>query len=81
MAGAARGRGAMLLLLVAFVLAPLVLYGHFPVSPLPDSIVAKGAFDRGAGPAPIWCGRIWPRPRFLSPKGSPLFLPPFVLLA
>ncbi|VAI33522.1 hypothetical protein VPH35_090745 [Triticum aestivum] len=60
MAGAARGRrcrGAVLLLLAASVLAPLVLYGRFPVSPLPDSAVARGAFDRGDGSG---SNLVWP---------------------
>lgn len=46
MAGGARGRrcrGAVLLLLIASVLAPLVLYGRSPLSPLPDSTGMYGS--------------------------------------
>uniref|UniRef100_A0A0D9XEW9 Hexosyltransferase n=1 Tax=Leersia perrieri TaxID=77586 RepID=A0A0D9XEW9_9ORYZ len=50
---AARGRrcrGVVLLLLLASVLAPLVLYGGDPVSiHLPDSTVASGVLDREDG--------------------------------
>lgn len=46
----------MLLLLVASVLAPLVLYGGSPVSvaPLPDSTVASGAFDPEGASNLVW---------------------------
>uniref|UniRef100_A0ACD5YEK2 Uncharacterized protein n=1 Tax=Avena sativa TaxID=4498 RepID=A0ACD5YEK2_AVESA len=56
MAAPARGRrcrGAVLLLLLASVLAPLALYGRSPVS-LPDSTVARGAFDREDGSNLVW---------------------------
>uniref|UniRef100_A0ACD5XTA1 Uncharacterized protein n=1 Tax=Avena sativa TaxID=4498 RepID=A0ACD5XTA1_AVESA len=56
MAAPARGRrcrGAVLLLLLASVLAPLALYGRSPVS-LPDSTVARGAFDRENGSNLVW---------------------------
>ncbi|OEL37366.1 putative galacturonosyltransferase 4 [Dichanthelium oligosanthes] len=54
--GRRRCRGAVLLLLLASVLAPLVLYGGSPVSvaPLPDSTVASGAFDREDAPNLVW---------------------------
>ncbi|KAK1631732.1 hypothetical protein QYE76_006047 [Lolium multiflorum] len=48
-----RCRGAVLLLLLASVLAPLALYGRSPVS-LPDSTVARGAFDREDGSNLVW---------------------------
>ncbi|XP_062198440.1 probable galacturonosyltransferase 4 [Phragmites australis] len=59
MSAAARGRrlrGAALLLLLASVLAPLVLYGGSPVSvaPLPDSTAASGAFDREDASNLVW---------------------------
>ncbi|KAL6656214.1 hypothetical protein ACP70R_007040 [Stipagrostis hirtigluma subsp. patula] len=59
LAAAARGRrlrGAVLLLLLASVLAPLVLYGGSPVSVshLPDSTAASGAFDREGEPNLVW---------------------------
>uniref|UniRef100_A0ACD5Y426 Uncharacterized protein n=1 Tax=Avena sativa TaxID=4498 RepID=A0ACD5Y426_AVESA len=56
MAAPARGRrcrGAVLLLLLASVLAPLALYGRSPVS-LPDSTVARVAFDREDGSNLVW---------------------------
>jgi len=43
----------VLLLLLASVLAPLALYGRSPVS-LPDSTVARGAFDREDGSNLVW---------------------------
>ncbi|KAF0913841.1 hypothetical protein E2562_024926 [Oryza meyeriana var. granulata] len=54
---AARGRrcrGVVLLLLLASVLAPLVLYGGSPVSPLPDSTVARGVLDREDESNLVW---------------------------
>ncbi|PUZ71204.1 hypothetical protein GQ55_2G295700 [Panicum hallii var. hallii] len=54
--GRRRCRGAVLLLLLASVLAPLVLYGGSPVSVahLPDSTAASGAFDREDAPNLVW---------------------------
>ncbi|KAL6844704.1 hypothetical protein ACP4OV_025363 [Aristida adscensionis] len=54
--GRRRLRGAVLLLLLASVLAPLVLYGGSPVSvsPLPDSTAASGAFDREDARNLVW---------------------------
>ncbi|KAJ1290130.1 hypothetical protein BS78_02G219200 [Paspalum vaginatum] len=55
--GRRRCRGAvLLLLLLATVLAPLVLYGGSPVSVahLPDSTAASGAFDREDAPNLVW---------------------------
>ncbi|CAN6204803.1 unnamed protein product [Urochloa humidicola] len=51
-----RCRGAVLLLLLASVLAPLVLYGGSPVSVavLPDSTLASAAFDREDAPNLVW---------------------------
>ncbi|XP_066394519.1 probable galacturonosyltransferase 4 [Miscanthus floridulus] len=51
-----RCRGAVLLLLLASVLAPLVLYGgsSFSVAPLPDSTVASGAFDQEGASNLVW---------------------------
>ncbi|XP_062194721.1 probable galacturonosyltransferase 4 [Phragmites australis] len=60
MLAAARGRrrcrGAVLLLLLASVLAPLVLYGGSPVSvsQLPDSTVVSGAFDGEDASNLVW---------------------------
>ncbi|KAL5200868.1 hypothetical protein ABZP36_035222 [Zizania latifolia] len=56
-AAAGRGRrcrGVVLLLLLASVLAPLVLYGGSPVSPLPDSTVARGLLDREGESNLVW---------------------------
>nr|CAB3457374.1 unnamed protein product [Digitaria exilis] len=54
--GRRRCRAAVLLLLLASVFAPLVLYGGSPVSvaPLPDSTVASAAFDREDAPNLVW---------------------------
>ncbi|KAG8049858.1 hypothetical protein GUJ93_ZPchr0009g1282 [Zizania palustris] len=54
---AARGRrcrGVVLVLLLASVLAPLVLYGGSPVSHLPDSTVARGVLDREDESNLVW---------------------------
>ncbi|KAL5206140.1 hypothetical protein ABZP36_034349 [Zizania latifolia] len=54
---AARGRrcrGVVLLLLLASVLAPLVLYGGSPVAHLPDSTVARGVLDREDESNLVW---------------------------